>query len=257
MGVGPSTGMATLGRWRSVLRERHLPWLFTLFLVLALTLESRTGVVNILRGPLFLAVLLCMEGTDLRALWANGPARWFLLLMAWLGLSLLWDGATEEDWKILQRGLQVLTLLMLVFLVGRCRPDWQGRILRLYVIAGLACAVLILQAWPGSPALLTDLYPGLERSHFYTRGVLTISIFTGWMMAVLAIAAGDRFPPRLAVPRVRLAVCSGHGSDPGPCGLARGGPGYRHGAVAPPPAPLVAVARHCAVGAGGGCAVGP
>ena len=189
MGVGPSTGMATLGRWRSVLRERHLPWLFTLFLVLALTLESRTGVVNILRGPLFLAVLLCMEGTDLRALWANGPARWFLLLMAWLGLSLLWDGATEEDWKILQRGLQVLTLLMLVFLVGRCRPDWQGRILRLYVIAGLACAVLILQAWSGSPARLTDLYPGLERSHFYTRGVLTISIFTGWMMAVLAIAA--------------------------------------------------------------------
>ncbi len=183
-----ATALATLGHWRLALRERHLPWLLALFLVLALTLESRTGVVNVLRGPVFLAVLFCLGRGDLRALWANGPARWFLLLMAWLGLSLLWDGASAADWKILQRGLQVLTLLVLVFLVARQRPDWQPRILRLYLVAGIAAAALVLVAWPGSPATLAALHPGVERSHFYTRGVLTISIFTGWMMAVLSIA---------------------------------------------------------------------
>src|SRR5690606_18097694 len=183
-----ATALATLGHWRLALREPHLPWLLALVLVLALTLESRTGVVNVLRGPVFLAVLFCLGRGDLRALWANGPARWFLLLMAWLGLSLLWDGASAADWKILQRGLQVLTLLVLVFLVARQRPDWQPRILRLYLVAGIAAAALVLVAWPGSPATLAALHPGVERSHFYTRGVLTISIFTGWMMAVLSIA---------------------------------------------------------------------
>ncbi|MFA5496000.1 MAG: O-antigen ligase family protein [Porticoccaceae bacterium] len=190
-GADPGSGASTSilsGGWRDAIGKCCLGWLLALFLVLAFVLDSRTGVINFLRLPLFLAVLLCVRGDDLRRLWANGAARWFILLMAWLTLTLLWDGVGEDDWKILQRGIQVLTLLLAVFAVAARQPGWQAALVKVFVLAGACGAALILWDWPGGPAAIAGAFPTLDRAYFYTRGIFTISIFTGWMMAVLFIA---------------------------------------------------------------------
>lgn len=199
---GAASAWAVSGGWRDAIGNYYLGWLLALFLALAFMLDSRTGVVNFIRVPLFLAVLLGVRGDDWRRLWANGAARWFILLMAWLTLTLLWDGVGEEDWKILQRGIQVLTLLLAVSVVAARRPDWQAALVRVFVIAGACGAALILWEWPAGPAAIAEAFPTLDRAHFYTRGIFTISIFTGWMMAVLFIVG---FYLALSSPR-RLAL---------------------------------------------------
>lgn len=176
-------------RWRANLRERYLWLLLPAFFWVAFTLDSRGAVTNVLRIAVFIPVLFALRPIDLAHLWGNGAARWFVLLIAWLSLTLLWDGASEEDWKILQQGLLVLTLMMLVFLTCRFRPDRNATVFISFILAGLLGAVLIAIAWPGTPAMLSEQFPGVDRRLFYTRGILSISIYVGWMMAVLFIAA--------------------------------------------------------------------
>ncbi|KJS09205.1 MAG: hypothetical protein VR73_02925 [Gammaproteobacteria bacterium BRH_c0] len=179
----------TVHAWRTNLRERYLWLLLPAFFWLAFILDSRGAVANVFRIAVFIPVLFVIRPVDLRAIWGSDAARWFVLLMAWLSLTLLWDGASEEDWKILQRGLQALTLMVLVFLSCHFQAQREPAILTHFILAGLAGAVLIALAWPGTPAMLSEQFPGIDRRLFYTRGILSISIYVGWMMAILFIAA--------------------------------------------------------------------
>lgn len=183
------TLMSSVQVWRSTLRERHLWLLLALFFCAAFVMESRSGVVNALRLLVFAPVLFVTRREDLQALWHNRAARWLLLLMAWLSVTLLWNGVSGEDWRLLQRGFYVVTLLLLVFLVSRLQPQRDRVVFFVYIFAGLAGAILIAMAWPGTPVMLGEQFPALDRSVFYTRGIFTISIYVAWIMAVLFIAA--------------------------------------------------------------------
>lgn len=181
--------MSAVQLWRKNLRERYLWVLLPVFFLVAFTLHSRGAVTNVFRFGVFIPVLFAIRPVDLAQIWGNGAARWFILLMAWLSLTLLWDGANEEDWKILQRGLQVFTLMTLVYLTCHFQPQRAPVIFYSFILAGLLGAVLIAIAWPGTPAMLSEQFPEIDRRLFYTRGILSISIYVGWMMAVLFIAA--------------------------------------------------------------------
>ncbi|MAT51263.1 MAG: hypothetical protein CMK32_08795 [Porticoccaceae bacterium] len=173
--------------WRRRYRDHYLWWLLPIFFVASFVVDNRTGVVNVFRIVVLLGTVLALEMSDLKRLWRLPPTRWFLLLMAWLSVTLCWDGIGAEDWKLLQGGLQVVVLLLLVLMLSEQPQDRQRVLLWWFLISGLLGLALILLDWSGTPADFARRFPELERSYYYTRGVFTISIFTGWMAAVLGI----------------------------------------------------------------------
>ncbi len=143
---------------------------------------------NLYRLLIVLPMLLCFRPSDLREIWANVPVRWFLLLSAWMTLTLFWDGASYKDLKLFWRELNVFALFYLFFLIGKYHPEKFDQIDKSFLIFGVLGALLVLYDWDGLTSFQTSWHHTES-----ARGVFHHHAEVGWIMAVLAIISLDKW----------------------------------------------------------------
>ena len=178
---------SAVARWRVALRERHAWILLLAVFAVCFVPSNSTAATNLYRLLVVVPMLLCCRPGDFADLWRQVPARWFLLLCAWLGLSLLWDGWSHKDVKLLLRALNVLALFYLVFLIGRFHRRRIALLLDGWVVFGLLGAVLIVWDWP-------QLWMQGPGHHIGSaRGVFNHHVLVGWALASTALVALYRF----------------------------------------------------------------
>jgi O-antigen ligase len=164
---------------RAAIRSRYAWIALLLFFAICFIPDNRTGATNLYRLLVVVPMLLCFRPADLARIWQQTPARWFLLLCAWLTLTLLWDGLTYKDFKLLLRELNVLALLYLVYLIGTHHPLRIPALLAGLVVIGLIGAALILRDWP----------EGWKQHAMAARGVFNHHVTVGWALAMVTIVA--------------------------------------------------------------------
>ena len=170
---------AALVRLRTAIRTRYAWVALLLFFAICFIPGNRTGATNLYRLLVVVPMLLCFRPADLRLIWQQAPARWFLLLCGWLSLTLLWDGWSHTDFKLLLRELNVLALFYLVYLVGTLHRARVPILLTGLVVIGLIGAALILRDWP----------QGWKQHALSARGVFNHHVTVGWALAMVAIVA--------------------------------------------------------------------
>lgn len=178
---------SAVARWRAALRERHAWIVLLAVFAVCFVPGNGTAATNLYRLLVVVPMLLCCRPGDFADLWRQVPARWFLLLCAWLSLSLLWDGWSHKDVKLLLRALNVLALFYLVFLIGRFHRRRIALVLDGWVAFGLLGAVLIVWDWP-------QLWAQGPGHHIGSaRGVFNHHVLVGWALAATALVALYRF----------------------------------------------------------------
>ncbi len=169
---------------QTTFREKHIWLLLPLLFAIHFLPDSQTGARNFYAVLIFLPVAFSFRFEDWPDIRRYAAARWFLLLVAWMLLTLVWDGIEFNDKNYLVRALVTMSLFYLVYLVNRYHPERQATILKSFLVFGLAGAVLILIDWRGMENV------GAARQHFASaRGVFDHHVFVGWAMAVTALVA--------------------------------------------------------------------
>lgn len=200
MSVDPRGGFAA-ARLRDAIATRYA-WvaLLAVFAICFIPSNS-TGATNLYRLFIVVPMLLCFRPTDLAPIWREAPARWFLLLCGWLSLTLLWDGWSHKDFKLLLRELNTLALFYLAFLIGHHHRTRVGLLLDGWVVIGLIGALLILWDWP-------ELWVQAPNHHWGSvRGVFEHHVLVGWAVAAVALVALYRY--LTAVDRTAVALHGG------------------------------------------------
>jgi O-antigen ligase len=198
--LSPATGHSAPARLRAAIRERYAWLALLLFFAICFLPANSTGATNLYRLFVVVPMLLCFRPADLAAIWRQAPARWFLVLCAWLSLTLLWDGWTYKDFKLLLRELNVLALFYLVFLIGDLHRRRVGLLLDTLVALGVIGALLIVNDWH-------ELSDQPWSYHAYSaRGVFGHHVLVGWALASVALIALYRY---LTVPKTRTAALHG------------------------------------------------
>jgi len=198
--LSPATGNSAPARLRAAIRERYAWLALLLFFAICFLPANGTGATNLYRLFVVVPMLLCFRPADLAVIWRQAPARWFLVLCAWLSLSLLWDGWSHKDFKLLLRELNVLALFYLVFLIGDLHRRRMGLLLDALVVLGVIGALLIINDWP-------ELREQGGNYHAYSaRGVFKHHVLVGWALASVALIALYRY---LRVPQPRAALLHG------------------------------------------------
>lgn len=178
---------SAVARWRAALRERHAWIVLLAVFAVCFVPGNGTAATNLYRLLVVVPMLLCCRPGDFADLWRQAPARWFLLLCAWLSLSLLWDGWSHKDVKLLLRALNVLALFYLVFLIGRFHRRRITLVLDGWVAFGTLGAALILLDWPD------PWTPDWGHHAESLRGVFNHHVLVGWALAATALVALYRF----------------------------------------------------------------
>lgn len=168
-----------VARLRTTIRTRYAWVALLLFFAICFLPDNRTAATNLYRLLVVVPMLLCFRPADLRLIWRQAPARWFLLLCGWLSLTLLWDGWSHTDFKLLLRELNVLALFYLVYLVGNLHRARVPTLLTGLMVIGLSGAALILADWP----------QGWKQHALSARGVFNHHVTVGWALAMVAIVA--------------------------------------------------------------------
>ena len=177
----PGRAPTLLARLRTAIRTRYA-WVALLLLVaICFLADNRTGATNLYRLLVVVPMLLCFRPADLAPIWRHPPARWFLLLCAWLTLTLWWDGWGHKDFKLLLRALNVLALFYLVYLIGVHHRPRVPILLTGLVALGLIGAGLIVRDWPQAWP------PSWEAT--VRRGVFNHHVEVGRALALIAIIA--------------------------------------------------------------------
>lgn len=193
-------GGSALSRLRDAIATRYA-WIALLtFFAICFLPGNSTGATNLYRLFVVVPMLLCFRLADLAVIWAQAPARWFLLLCGWLSLTLLWDGWSHKDAKLLLRALNVVALFYLVFLIGRFHRPRVPLLLDGWVVFGMLGAALILLDW-------ADPWTPDWGHHVQSpRGVFNHHVLVGWALASTALVALYRF-----VTAARRSVQVAHG----------------------------------------------
>jgi len=174
-------------RLRARLRERYA-WVAVLAALFACFIPGNaTAATNLYRLLVVVPMLLCLRPADIAPIWRSVSARWFLLLCAWLSLTLLWDGWSSKDTKLLLRELNVLALFYWTFLVGCSHRHRIDRVLDGWVAIGALGAALILLDWPD------PWTPDWGHHADSLRGVFNHHVLVGWALASTALVALYRF----------------------------------------------------------------
>ncbi|MFZ5655119.1 MAG: O-antigen ligase family protein [Pseudomonadota bacterium] len=195
-----ATRVSAPGRLRSAIRTRYAWVALLLLFAICFLPGNSTGATNLYRLFVVVPMLLCFRPADLAALWREAPARWFLLLCGWLTLTLLWDGWSYKDFKLLLRELNVLALFYLAFLIGDLHRPRLGLLLDALVALGVIGAVLIVSDWP-------ELREQGWNYHAHSaRGVFKHHVLVGWALSMVALVALYRC---LTVPQPRAAALHG------------------------------------------------
>lgn len=182
-----ASGSLAPARLRATLRD-HYAWVALLATLFACFVPGNaTAATNLYRLLVVVPMLLCLRPADAVPIWRSVAARWFLLLCAWLGLTLLWDGWSHKDTKLLLRELNVLALFYWVYLTGCCHRHRIGLLLDGWVAIGALGAVLILVDWPD------PWTPDWEQHAQSMRGVFNHHVLVGWALAAVALVALYRF----------------------------------------------------------------
>lgn len=170
-------------RLRTAIRTRYAWIALLLFFAICFLPDNRTAATNLYRLLVVVPMLLCFRPADLRLIWQQAPARWFLLLCGWLSLTLLWDGWSHTDFKLLLRELNVLALFYLVYLIDtHHRPRIPTQLTGL-VTLGVIGAGLILWHWQGIWP------PHWEHHALARRGVFNHHLEVGRVLALVAMVA--------------------------------------------------------------------
>jgi O-antigen ligase len=181
--VPPATGSSAPARLRAAVRERYAWVALLVFFAICFLPANSTGATNLYRLFVVVPMLLCVRPADLAAIWREAPARWFLALCAWLSLSLLWDGWSYKDVKLLLRELNVLALFYLVFLIGALHRQRMGLLLDALVVLGVLGAALIVNDWPE----LRE--QGWNYHAASARGIFKHHVLVGWALASVTLIA--------------------------------------------------------------------
>ena len=186
MSLDPQGGSA-IARLRDAIATRYAWVALLAFFAICFVPGNSTGATNLYRLFVVIPMLLCFRPADLASIWRQAPARWFLLLCAWLSLTLLWDGWGQRDLKLLLRELNTLALFYLVFLIGNHHRPRIGLLLDGWVAFGTLGAALILLDWPD------PWTPDWGRHAQSLRGVFNHHVLVGWALASTALVALYRF----------------------------------------------------------------
>ena len=171
-------------RLRDNFREQHAWLLLPILFAICFIVPNRTGATNFYRLFIVIPVLLCFRPADFRDLWANNAFRWFAVLFGWMSLTLLWDGWSDKDVKLLLRQLNVLALFYLVFLICQFQQHRLPTIINSFLFFGVIGVVLILLDWQGIEHYQTSWHHTES-----ARGVFNHHLEVGWIMAVLTLVA--------------------------------------------------------------------
>ncbi len=193
-----SAGSPVPARLRTALGERYA-WIALLAALFACFVPGNaTAATNLYRLLVVVPMLLCVRPADAAPIWRQVCARWFLLLCAWLSLTLWWDGWSHKDTKLLLRELNVLALFYWVYLVSCAHRDRIGLMLDGWIAIGTLGAVLIFADWPD------PWTPDWAQHAQSLRGVFNHHVLVGWALATVALVALYRF--LTATSRRALAV---------------------------------------------------
>ena len=176
--------MNKLATIRDNFREKYAWLLLPILFAICFIPSNRTGATNLYRLLIVLPMILCFRPSDLKLIWENTTARWFLVLCGWMTLTLVWDGLAYKDLKLFWRELNVLALFYLVYLVGRFHSERMPMIINSLLLFGVIGAFLILLDWSG----VQYIYATWQHAES-SRGVFHHHVLVGWVMAVLAIVA--------------------------------------------------------------------
>jgi uncharacterized membrane protein len=179
----PGRAPTLLARLRTAIRTRYAWVALLLFVAICFLADNRTGATNLYRLLVVVPMLLCFRPADLALIWRHPAAPWFLLLCAWLTLTLWWDGWTQKDLKLLLRELNVLALFYLVYLIGVHHQPRMPSVLTGLVALGLIGAGLIVWDWP------QVWPPSWEQLATVRRGVFNHHVEVGRALALIAIIA--------------------------------------------------------------------
>lgn len=171
-------------RLRTAIRTRYAWAALLLVFATCFLPGNATAATNLYRLLVVIPMLLCFRPADVAAIWRQPPARWFLLLSAWLTLALFWDGWSYKDFKLLLRELNVLALFYLTYLVGIHHRARMPTLLAGLVALGLIGAALIIGNWP-------DAWPPRPEGDqiMAARGVFGHHVEVGRALALVALAA--------------------------------------------------------------------
>lgn len=171
-------------RLRTAIRTRYA-WV-ALLLVFAICFlpGNATAATNLYRLLVVIPMLLCLRPADIVSIWRQPPARWFLLLCAWLTLALFWDGWSYKDFKLLLREVNVLALFYLTYLIGIHHRARMPTLLTALVALGLIGAALIIANWP-------EAWPPRPQGDqvMAQRGVFEHHVEVGRALALVALVA--------------------------------------------------------------------
>lgn len=194
----PGRAPTFLARLRTAIRTRYAWVALLLFVAICFLADNRTGATNLYRLLVVVPMLLCFRPADLAPIWRHPPARWFLLLCAWLTLTLWWDGWTHKDFKLLLRELNVLALFFLVYLISVHHQPRMPSVLTGLVALGLIGGGLIVWQWPQAWP------PSWDHHAMARRGVFNHHLEVGRALALVAMVA---LYQALNVPR-RVCACA-------------------------------------------------
>lgn len=188
-----------LARYRSALRERHAWVLFPALFAIAFIVPNHTAATNLYRLFIVIPMLFCFSRADLKLIWANPPARYFMLMCGYLMVSLSFDGWSDDDRQLLIGSFNIYGLFYLSYLVSRYHQDRAGLILGCFFVFGLIGAVLIvldweslrdlIGAWLGQLSGREAAPPEVWNREGAIRGVFSNPIFVSWVVADLGIVA--------------------------------------------------------------------
>jgi len=169
---------------RNRLREQYIWVLLPILFAICFINAHQAWATSQYRVFILLPTLFAFRISDWNHIWKNSVARWFLVLWLWMVITLLWDGLNHKDWQELRKGIQVLALFYLVYLVQRYQPSKAYLITKCFIWIGFLGALLIVKDWEGIKFIGTSWHH--QES---SRGVFSHHVYVGWILASLTISA--------------------------------------------------------------------